>query len=84
MNYVHFTFENIFDYKSTLEQIPKENTVFADYIANINSLQLSFDYKYTLVPYQDFMLHRTGLVTQSVLGEIGSIPICSRTSPSVL
>ena len=55
MNYVHFTFENIFDYKSTLEQIPKENIMFADYIANINSLQLSFDYKYTLVPYQDFI-----------------------------
>ena len=55
MNYVHFTFENIFDYKSTLEQIPKANIMFADYIANINSLQLSFDYKYTLVPYQDFI-----------------------------
>ena len=54
MNYIHFTFENIFDYKSTLEQIPK-NTIFADYIENINSLQLSFDYKYTPIPYQDFI-----------------------------
>lgn len=54
MNYIHFTFENIFDYKSTLEQIPK-NTIFADYIENINSLQLSFDYKYTPIPYQNFI-----------------------------
>ena len=52
MNYVHFTFENIFDYKSTLEQLPKENIVFAGYIANINSLQVSFEYKYMPVFYQ--------------------------------
>ena len=55
MKLVHFTFENIFDYKLVLEQLPKENTIFADYITSINSLQLSFDYKYTLVPYQDFI-----------------------------
>ena len=54
MNYIHFTFENIFDYKFALEQIPK-NTMCADYIENINSLQLSFDYKCTPIPYQDFI-----------------------------
>ena len=42
MKLVHFTFENIFDYKFTLEQIPKKGIVFEDYVANINSLQVSF------------------------------------------
>ena len=55
MNYVHFTFENIFDYKLVLEQLPKENTIFAYYITSINSLRLSFDYKYTPVHYEDFI-----------------------------
>ena len=55
MKYVHFTFENIFDYKFTLEQIPKKGIVFEDYVANINSLQVSFDYKYTPVFYQDII-----------------------------
>ena len=55
MNYIHFTFENIFDYKSVLEQIPKNNYMFYDCIANIELLQLTVGYKYTLVPYQDFI-----------------------------
>ena len=55
MNCIHFTFENIFDYQSTLEQIPKNHFLFSDYIANIQSLQLSFDYNYTPVLYQDFI-----------------------------
>ena len=55
MKLVHFTFENIFDYKSTLEQIPENHFIFSDYITNINSLQLSFDYRFTPVFYQDFI-----------------------------
>ena len=55
MNYVHFTFENIFEYKLILEQLLKEGIVFEDYVANVNSLQVSFDYKYTPVFYQDII-----------------------------
>ena len=55
MNYVHFTFENIFDYKSVLEQIPKNNYMFYDCIANIDLLQLTFGYWRVSEPYQDFI-----------------------------
>lgn len=56
MNYIHFTFENIFEYKSTLEQLLlKEDIVFEDYVANVNSLRVSFEYKYTSIFYQDII-----------------------------
>ena len=55
MNYIHFTFENIFDYQMVLEQLHKKGIAFEDYLANVNSLQVSFDYKYTPVFYQNFM-----------------------------
>ena len=54
MNYVHFTFENIFDYKSVLEQIPNDIT-FYDCVADIDLLQLTLCYWQTPVYYQDFI-----------------------------
>ena len=51
MNYVHFTFENIFDYKFTLERIPKNNFMYSD----LSSLQLTVGYWHTPEPYEDFI-----------------------------
>ena len=47
MNYVHFTFENIFDYKLVLEQLPKDNWYFSDLVENIDLLQLTVGFMYT-------------------------------------
>ena len=55
MNYVQFTFENIFDYKSTLEQIPKNSFTFSDLEANIDSLQLTFWYWHNPKYYEEFI-----------------------------
>ena len=55
MNYIHFTFENIFDYKSVLEQIPKNNYMFYDCIANIELLQLTFGYWSVSEAYEAFI-----------------------------
>ena len=55
MNYVHFTFENIFDYQLVLERIPKDNWSFSDLVENIDLLQLTVGFRYTARPYEDFM-----------------------------
>ena len=55
MNYVHFTFENIFDYKSVLEQIPKNDVMYSDLISDIELLQLTVCYWHTPKPYKDFI-----------------------------
>lgn len=55
MNYVHFTFENIFDYKSVLEQIPKNDFRFDDLSSDIELLQLTVGYWHTPTPYEDFI-----------------------------
>ena len=55
MNYVHFTFENIFDYKSVLEQIPKNNVMYSDLISDIELLQLTVVYWHTSEPYKHFI-----------------------------
>ena len=55
MNYVHFTFENIFDYKSVLEQIPKNDFRFDDLSSDIELLQLTVGYWHTPEPYKDFI-----------------------------
>lgn len=55
MNYVHFTFENIFDYKSALEQIPKNNYMFYDLVSDIGLLQLTLGYWDIPKPYEDFI-----------------------------
>ena len=51
MNYIHFTFENIFDYKFTLEQIPKDSFMYSD----LRLLQLTVGYWHTPTPYEDFI-----------------------------
>lgn len=55
MKLIHFNFENIFDYKSTLEQIPKNDILYFDCVADINSLQLTFIYCHTPLPYEDII-----------------------------
>ena len=55
MNYVHFTFENIFDYKFALEQIPKNNFMYSDLSSDIELLQLTVRYWQTPKPYEDFI-----------------------------
>ena len=55
MNYIHFTFENIFDYKSTLEQIPKKEIRYSDLVTDIDSLQLTLGYWYVPKVYEDFI-----------------------------
>ena len=55
MNYVHFTFENIFDYKFTLERIPKDNFMYPDLSSDIGLLQLTVGYWHTPEPYEDFI-----------------------------
>ena len=55
MKLVHFTFENIFDYKSVLEQIPKDNWSFSDLVENIDLLQLTVGFMYTSKDYEDFI-----------------------------
>ena len=47
MKLVYFTFENIFDYKSTLEQIPKNDFRFYDLSSDIELLQLTVGYWHT-------------------------------------
>lgn len=55
MKLVHFTFENIFDYKFTLEQIPKNNFMYSDLSSDIELLQLTVGYWHTPEPYEDFI-----------------------------
>lgn len=55
MNYIHFTFENIFDYKFALEQIPKNNFMYSDLSSDIELLQLTVSYWQTPKPYEDFI-----------------------------
>ena len=55
MSYVHFTFENIFDYKSVLEQIPKDNWFFSNLVENIDLLQLTMSFMYVLEHYKTFI-----------------------------
>ena len=55
MNYIHFTFENIFDYQLVLEQIPKDNWSFSDLVENIDLLQLTVGFMYTSKDYEDFI-----------------------------
>ena len=55
MNYIHFTFENIFDYQLVLERIPKDNWSFSDLVENIDLLQLTVGFMYTSKDYEDFI-----------------------------
>ena len=55
MNYVHFTFENIFDYQLVLERIPKDNWSFSDLVENIDLLQLTVGFIYTSKEYENFI-----------------------------
>ena len=55
MNYVHFTFENIFDYQLVLERIPKDNWSFSDLVENIDLLQLTVGFMYTSKDYKTFI-----------------------------
>ena len=55
MSYVHFTFENIFDYQLVLEQIPKNNWSFSDLVENIDLLQLTVSFMYTPKYYKTFI-----------------------------
>ena len=55
MKLVHFTFNNFFDYKFTLEQIPKDNFMYYDLSSDIGLLQLTVGYWHTPKPYKDFI-----------------------------
>lgn len=55
MKLVHFTFENIFDYKSTLEQIPKGNFMYSDLSSDIELLQLTVGYWQASELYENFI-----------------------------
>ena len=55
MKLVHFTFENIFDYKFTLEQIPKDNFMYSNLSSDIGLLQLTVVYWHTPEPYKYFI-----------------------------
>ena len=55
MKLVHFTFENIFDYKFTLEQIPKNNIMYYDLNSDIGLLQLTVGYWQTSELYENFI-----------------------------
>ena len=55
MKLVHFTFNNFFEYKFTLEQIPKNNFMYSDLSSDIGLLQLTVGYWHTTKPYQDFI-----------------------------
>ena len=55
MNYVHFTFENIFDYQLVLERIPKDNWFFSDLVENIDLLQLTVGFMCTSKHYKTFI-----------------------------
>ena len=55
MNYVHFTFENIFDYQLVLERIPKDNWFFSDLVENIDLLQLTVGFMYASKHYKTFI-----------------------------
>ena len=55
MNYIHFTFENIFDYQLVLERIPKDNWFFSDLVENIDLLQLTVSFMYMSEQYKTFI-----------------------------
>ena len=55
MNYVHFTFENIFDYQLVLERISKDNWSFSDLVENIDLLQLTVGFMYASEHYKTFI-----------------------------
>ena len=55
MNYIHFTFENIFDYQLVLERIPKDNWSFSDLVENIDLLQLTISFMYASEHYKTFI-----------------------------
>lgn len=55
MKLVHCTFENIFDYKFILAQIPKNNFMYSNLSSDIELLQLTVDYSNTPEPYEDFI-----------------------------
>ena len=55
MKLVHFTFNNFFEYKFTLEQIPKNNFMYSDLSSDIGLLQLTVVYWHTSKPYEDFI-----------------------------
>ena len=55
MRFVNFTFNNFFDYKFTLEQIPKNDFMYFDLNSDIGLLQLTVGYCHTPKPYKDFI-----------------------------